>query len=203
MDQQSRATTAPDALIPQLQLIHDRIVVARQDVVQIVTVLTDEMARTRPDPQSWSVADCLDHLCVTGRKILPRIGAGIERARDQGWYSDGPFRYSMLGNWFVRESGPQGYPGRKYITPKLYRPAREWPFEEIVRSFTHLQDDILNRIREANGINLGRVKIASPAAWWIRLSLGQWLELIAGHQERHLLQARDARKAVQTSPDKK
>jgi hypothetical protein len=203
VDQVERQTGAPassDALIPQLQRIHDRIAAARQDVVQIVTVLTDEQARKRPDPESWSVADCLDHMCVTGRKILPRIAAGIERAREKGWYGSGPFRYSWWGDWFVRESGPQDFTSRRtYKTPKLYRPAREWPLEEIVRSFTHLQDDLLRRVRDANGIDLARVKIASPAAWWLRLSLGQWLELIAGHQERHLLQARNVRRAVQSA----
>jgi hypothetical protein len=199
MDPPSSTPASADALIPQLQNIHNRITTARQDAVQIVTMLTDEQAKKRPDTMGWSVADCLDHLCVVGRKLLPRVDVGIAKARKKGWHSRGPFRYSRLGNWFVRMSGPDDYPPRKKLTtPKLYKPTRDWPLEEVVRSFTHLQDDILERVREANGIHLARVKIASPAAWWLRLSLGQWFELIAGHQERHILQARDARKAVQS-----
>jgi hypothetical protein len=186
-----------DELIPQLQNIHNRIATAKQDAIQIVTVLTDEQAKKRPDTMDWSVADCLDHLCVVGRKLLPRIEAGVAKARRNGWYKSGPFRYGRLGNWFVRINGPDDYPPRrKLATPRPYKPTRDWPLEEIVRSFTHLQDDILALVREANGVDLARVKITSPAAWWIRLSLGQWLGLIAGHQERHLLQARDARAAV-------
>jgi hypothetical protein len=200
MDPQSPATSSTDALIPQLQNIHNRITTARQDVVQIVTMLTDEQAKQRPDLYNWSVVDCLDHLCVVGRKILPRIDDGIARARDRRWYSHGPFRYGRLGNRFVREAGSGDYPpGRRLKAPKLYQPSHDWPLEEVVRSFTHLQDDIHKRIREANGIDLARVKIVSPAARWLRLSLGQWLELLAGHQERHLLQARDVRKTVQQS----
>lgn len=199
MDPPSPANAPDDALIPQLQNIHNRIAAARQDALQIATMLSDEQAKKRPESMAWSVTDCLDHLCVVGRKVLPRINAGIARARSERRLSHGPFRYGRVGNWFVRMSGPEDYPPRrKLTTPKLYKPTRDWPFEEIVRSFTHLQDDILERVREANGIDLARVKIASPAAWWLRLSLGQWFELIAGHQERHLLQARDARRAVQS-----
>lgn len=190
--------TSDDALIPQLRQIHDRVVVAKQDLIQIVTMLPDDQARKRLEPEDWSVLDCIDHLCVTGRKILPRIDAAAADARKKGRLSPGPFRYGPLGNWFVRVNGPGDYPPKKkYKAPKVYRPAREWPLDELVRSFTHLQDDLLRRVRDVNGIDLARVKIASPAAWWLRLSLGQWLELIAGHQERHLLQARDIRKAVQ------
>jgi hypothetical protein len=197
---QSPETASTDALIPQLQNIHNRITTARQDVIQIVTVLTDDQARRRPDPYTWSVVDCLDHLCVMGRKLLPRIDNGIARAREKRWTSHGPFRYGLLGNWFVRAAGSDTYPPqRRMKAPKLYHPSRDWPLEEVVRSFTHLQDDILRRVRDANGIDLARVKISSPATRWLRLSLGQWLELLAGHQERHLLQARDARKAAQQS----
>lgn len=198
MDPPSPASAPKDALIPQLQNIHNRIATAKQDAIQIVTMLSDEEAKKRPPSGGWSVADCLDHLCVVGRKLLPRIDKGIAKAREKNWRSQGPFRYSRLGNWFVHMSSADTYPPRqKHTTPKLYRPTRDWPLEEIVRSFTHLQDDIVERVRRANGYDLARVKIASPAAWWLRLSLGQWFELLAGHQERHLLQARDVRKAVQ------
>jgi hypothetical protein len=190
--------SASEKLIPELQQLHDRINVARQDVIQIFTVLSEEQARERPDPTSWSVGECVDHLCVVGRKLLPRIDAGLTKAREKGWYSDGPFRYSWWGNWFVRASGAGDYPPKQKVkTPKLYRPVHEWPVEELVRSFTHLQDEYLSRIRTANGIDLARVKITSPAARLLRLSLGQWLELLVGHQERHLLQARDTRQVVQ------
>jgi len=198
MDRPIEEPASAVKLIPQLQHLHDRINVAKQDVSQIVTMLTDEQARRRPELTSWSVTECIDHLCVVGRKLLPRIDAGIAQARQRGWYSRGPFRYSWWGNWFVRASGSGDYPPkRKVKTPKLYRPVQEWPLEELVRSFTHLQDEFQRRLREANGIDLARVKIVSPATRLLRLSLGQWLELIVGHQERHLLQARDARQAVQ------
>jgi hypothetical protein len=197
MTEQPPASAPSDELIPELQNIHSRIATAKQDALQIVTMLTDEQAKRRPEPTSWSVVECLDHLCVVGRKLLPRIDAGIEKGRAKGWMSRGPFRYSPWGNWFVRSSTADVYPLRQKLqTPKLYKPRNDWPLDEVVRSFTHLQDDILQRVRAANGVNLARVKITSPAARWVRLSLGQWLELIAGHQERHLLQARDVRKSV-------
>jgi hypothetical protein len=194
-------TGSADDLIPELRGVYDRIAATKQDVAQITTMLTDDEARRRPEPDRWSIVECLDHLVVIGRKLIPRIDAGIEEARTKGWRSSGPFRYGRLGNRFVRASGPGRYPPARFFkTPKAYVPGHEWPLEEIVRSFTHLQDDLLARVREANGVDLARVKIKSPVSRWVRLSLGQWFELIAGHQERHLNQARETRRSTRPSP---
>ncbi len=48
----------------------------------------------------------------------------------------------------------------------------------------------------AEGIDLARVKVRSPVLWLLRLSLGQWFALIAGHQKRHLWQAGQVKREV-------
>jgi hypothetical protein len=190
-----------DDLIPELRKVHDRIAAAKQDAAQITTMLADDEAKRRPEPERWSIVECLDHLVVVGRKLIPRIDAGIEKARAKGWHGNGPFRYGRLESRFVRASGQRRHAhGRLFETPKASPSGREWPLEEVVRSFAHLQDDLLERVREANGIDLARVKITSPASRWVRLSLGQWFEFIARHQERHLREAREARRSVRPSP---
>ena len=44
--------------------------------------------------------------------------------------------------------------------------------------------------------DLAHIKVASVIAAWARVSLGGWFTAVAGHQERHLDQARRACAAV-------
>jgi hypothetical protein len=192
--------TPRESLNPELAALKTRFETAKTDVAQILTVVTVEQAAWRPDVGAWSIGECIDHLCVVGRKLLPRIDGAISRAVAHGWLNDGPYRYGRLERWRASHLGAQkGVVRRRFKHPKLYRPSSEWPIDEVVRSFTHLQDDMASRLERANGIDLARVKITSPASRFLRLSLGQWFELIAGHQERHLAQARAIRKKLPTN----
>lgn len=48
-------------------------------------------------------------------------------------------------------------------------------------------------LRSADGLDLARIKVTSPVTRLLRLSLGQWLAGLAGHQRRHLWQARQVK----------
>jgi hypothetical protein len=60
---------------------------------------------------------------------------------------------------------------------------------EIVSSFHSLQQEFLECIEEANGIDLSMTKVSNVASTWFRLSLGQELAFDAAHERRHLWQA--------------
>jgi hypothetical protein len=161
----------------------------------VVADLTDEQFNWNAEPGRWSMAQCLDHLCVTGAQILPRMDQGIERARARQWFSSGPFRYGRLGNWFVRaNSATERPPRRRFKAPQLYAPSAEPPLSEVVPVFLQLQEELISRLHDANGLDLARVKVSSPVSRLVRLSLGQWFTLVAGHQERHLWQAEQVRR---------
>lgn len=167
---------------------------AREDVRELVSGLSEEDFNWRPTENEWSVGECLDHLCVIGGALIPLIDAGIEKARTNGWKSDGPYRYGPLGNWFVRVTGPTGTPPRrKFKAPKMYTPSSNHSITRLVDSFVPLQDKFIERIENAKGLDIGKVKVSSPALWLMRLSLGQWFALLAGHQLRHFQQAQSVR----------
>ena len=46
------------------------------------------------------------------------------------------------------------------------------------------------------GLDLKRIRVTSSAAWWMRLSLGAWLNATAAHEERYLQQARCVRRKL-------
>jgi hypothetical protein len=57
-------------------------------------------------------------------------------------------------------------------------------------AFRAYQVQFVDRLRQANGLDLGRARVSSPVAAWVRLSLGSAFALMVAHERRHLWQAR-------------
>lgn len=196
---------APEKSInPELEQYRNSFLRARNEVRDLIAGLGDEEFNWRPAPDRWSVAECLDHLCVIGTLILPKLDEGIQKAEENGWRSEGPFKYGFLGNWFVKAVGPDesSPPRRKFKAPKIYTPTSNHSISRLEKSFTQLQDQFIERVERANGYDLARVKIPSPVTRLLKLSLGQWFGLLAGHQMRHFMQAMEVRRRLEATKQK-
>lgn len=84
----------------------------------------------------------------------------------------------------------------KFKVPKAYRPVPDLPAAQVVARFFQLQQELLRALDEANGMDLGRVKVANPVTSWFKLSLGQEFALTAAHERRHLWQAARVRERL-------
>ena len=189
----------PGPINPELQGYADQFEAAKAALAELTGGLTDEQFNWRPGEDQWSVGECMDHLVVLGGLMLPKLDEGIEKAQANGWKSDGPFKYGALGNWFLRMSGPdEDPPKRKLKAPKMYTPSSNHTVSRLTQGFNAMQDEFRARVEQATGLDLARVKVPSPVTRLIRLSLGQWFKLLAGHQERHLQQARRVKGRMET-----
>lgn len=188
------ATVGELPLIPELDGYRSGFRWAKGEIRNLTAGLDPALYNQRPAEKSWSAAECVEHLSATAREMIPALGAGISRARENGWLAHGPFEYGRLEKWFARQSGGGELPPRRrFKTPKLYHPPhRTYDVEEAVAEFLALQDRYIETVQLASGVNLARVKVSSPAMSLLKLSLGQWLNSMEGHQRRHLWQAREA-----------
>ena len=185
------AAGAADALPAELEGYRAQFEAARRDASGLTAGLSDAQFNWRPAPGAWSIAECLAHLNVTGQFYLPRIDRRIREAREAGMLSEGPFRYGLLGRLMVRGAEP---PAKlKFKAPKIFQPMSEHLVAVIVPAFMTLQDQLVERLRAARGVDLGRVKVTSPVSRLVKISLGQVFPFIAAHERRHLWQARRVR----------
>ena len=166
----------------------------KKDAEILLAGLSDGQFNWQPAPGRWSMAQCILHLNVTAGIYIPMMDAVMERVRAQGLFGHGPFRHGWLGNWLVRLVEPP--PKRKFKAPKTFVPPLERPLGPALSEFLSWQDQFLERIRRANGLNLGRAKIRLPASSLIKLSLGQSFALMTAHERRHLWQAAQVREAA-------
>jgi DinB superfamily len=180
-----------ELLTPQLQEFIREIEAIKDDARDLIDGLNERQFNWHPESGGWSIAECLDHLNVTGSKLLPLIDGAIDRARQRELFSLGPFNYGLLGNRFIRSQEPPVK--RRMKTFKQYLPPPDRSLPEVESAFLDLQDQIIDRIRAANGLNLSRIKIGSPVNRLIRFNLAAWFAATAAHERRHLWQARRIR----------
>jgi hypothetical protein len=83
--------------------------------------------------------------------------------------------------------------GKGMKHPKLYTPRVDQPVERVLPAFLELQDQLIQRLHAGDGLELARIKISYPILRLLHISLGAWFAATAGHQERHITQARRVR----------
>src|SRR6059058_1583977 len=90
---------------------------------QLVTGLNDEQLNWKPAPDSWSIAQCLDHLAVTSSKFDPYFSQAISRDREKRPLIAAPkYQPSIVGGWLIKQVMP--VTGRNLPAPKVFRPSQ-------------------------------------------------------------------------------
>lgn len=182
-------------LISELRKYHDQVEEIKRDAEDLVAGLSEAQFNWRPSPEKWSIGECLEHLNVTARLYWPIIAQAVNDARVNGWFSNGPYKRTLLGGIMIRSAEP---PARmKFKAPRRFRPPADIPMNQVLSQFMSSQDRLLGLIRDANGVDLGRPRIQSPVSKLIKLTLGQSFGLMTAHERRHLWQARK----VKDDPD--
>jgi hypothetical protein len=181
------------ALAPDFDAFRQEFERISADADSLVSGLTDEQFNWQPASASWSIAQCIDHLNVTARLYLPKLDEGIADAIRRGQYGEGPFRYNWFGRFFVRTVEPP--PRFRVKAPATFTPRTDRPRQEVMAAFRAYQVQFIDRLRQANGLDLARARVRSPAANWIRIPLGSGFAIMVAHERRHLWQARNVRNA--------
>jgi hypothetical protein len=174
-------------LDPDLRRLLGEFQAVNKDTELLVRGLAVDQLAWKPEPGKWSIAQCLDHLTVTARADLPHIRNTIRNARSHGLFGQGPFKYGLLSRWLIQLMDA---PVRmRFRTPRVYAPSSEVGSSAVVENFFRVQEEVIDCIRDANGLDLVRAKVSVPVRKFIKLSLGQEFALIAAHERRHVLQA--------------
>lgn len=182
--------SGPLALAPEITEFRVEFEQLSAEADALAAPLTDAQFAWRPAPDAWSVGECLDHLNATARMYLPVMDEGIAEAIRRGLYGAGPYVYNWIGRLIVHAFGP---PARVRVkAPGAFLPAPGRPRHEVLAAFRAYQVQYIDRLRQANGLDLARARVSSPVAHWLRIPLGSSFALMIAHERRHLAQARRA-----------
>jgi hypothetical protein len=159
---------------------------------KLVDGLDEEQLNWQPAPGCWSVGQCLEHLCITNEAYLHAIAAALKGRPDKpvgqiipGWF----------GGWFIRnfiEPSPQS---KRAPAPPKIRPAARVGLSVLER-FLSSNRVCRTLIADARNKDVNRIRFWNPLIKGIRFTVGTGLEIIAGHERRHLLQAERVRNST-------
>ena len=183
---------------PQLDGYRTGFVDLKGDATALVEDVAPPTMQRRPDPDAWSVVQCIDHLNTSGWPLLRSMEDQIQRGRARGLHGEPPFEYGVVSRWFVHVLEPSS--GWTFDAPSLFEPDAPdtlYP-NEVIDEFLGLQDQFRDCVEGADGLDLRRIRFGSPAIPLLRISLGAWFEAALAHERRHLAQARRALRAVRS-----
>ena len=178
-------TSGRPTLAPEIDQFRSQFEQLSAEADALTNPLSDEQFLWRPGPDSWSIAECLDHLNATARVYLPALDEGISDAIRRGVYSEGPFKYNWLGRLSVRFSKSRV----RLTAADDMLPGTNRTRHEILAAFHAYQVQYIDRLRQANGVDLARARVRMPLNSWLRIPLGSGFEVMLVHSRRHLAQA--------------
>jgi hypothetical protein len=186
-------TTEPAAaaLSPLLRGYLDQLAAIRRETAELTDGITDARFGWRPAPERWSPGQIVNHLNLAGGDYVFRIARALEGARARGLRDRGDYRPGLIGGMLVRSMEPP--PRKRFKAPRIWQPANAGPAPDRERELARwhaLHDALEAQVRAAAGLDLRRIRIASPVSRLIRMSVGDALALLLAHERRHLLQLR-------------
>lgn len=189
MDQLKLGLNRPptESLAPDLAVCLVELDEIDADVRSLLAGLDDVRFNWSPGTSRWTIAQCLAHLDIVGSAYITVLDQAMESARAENQFAQAPFHYGFFERWFVRSSEPPA--GLRLRTPEPARPASEYFIEQLPSRFFALQDELRQRLRRADGLDLARVKVASPFVRTLNLGLGPCFQFLLAHERRHLWQA--------------
>jgi hypothetical protein len=155
---------------------------ARERITGLVRALTPDQLLIRPDPQAWSVAEVLEHLCITDETIEPSARRAIASARADAAAPLREWKPSLLG----RLVGSSLTSTKKYKTPGRFQPGPT-PRGGVLEAFRQFDANVLQMMEDASQLDWRAIKVKSPALppFAPAYNLGDVFHIHALHTTRH------------------
>lgn len=160
---------------------------AKQKVKNEFSQLSFVQLNWKPNQESWSIGQCLDHLIVADCLYFPVLKKITEGHYEMNfWETWNPFS-GFLGKALATQV--QEKPKKKLLAPVLFLPSQSDINQEIMERFHKHLDSLLEYITGCSKLNIDKIHITSPASKLITYSLRNAFQLLIQHEHRHINQA--------------
>ncbi len=179
---------------PELEFYRRQFEQIQQQAGELTADLNETRFNWRPSPTEWSIEECLAHLTMVGQWEVLAIERAIDQGKQRGLTGQGPFEYGAIDRFVVHQTEP---PVRSPLpASRHFVPLHGQPLTAVMPTFYHVQSQLILQLERADGLDLRRVKVATPISRFLKLSLGAMFAQIAAHERRHLDQARRVREKL-------
>jgi hypothetical protein len=183
-------------MTPDIQFLEQQLASTASEAAAFTTHLTPEQGAQRPAANSWSVAECLDHIATTNRIYLRAMQAAAERGRKKGKTRRGPIQPGRIGTLAANLMEPPVKPRRKMPAPKSTLPRPSPSLADSLETFNAAQEELRGFIQTNADLDLTGILFVNPFLRMFRLSLATGFTIILAHERRHLWQAEQVVKSL-------
>lgn len=184
----SPASAPPDSPQGQLHaLLRRELPVLDATLREQVHALGLDKRQQAPASGGWSVDQVLEHLCLGNALYLRAMEAAVERALQLPAAGDaaprGRWRPTLGGRLLVRSlTSARRIPRPREMTPgRVSRPG-------VLEALAASHGALLELLDRATGLEWRDVRLRSPFATWVALTLGDAALVILRHGQRHARQ---------------
>jgi hypothetical protein len=152
---------------------------SRKQFLDAVEGLTAAQWNFKPDAQTWSVAECAEHIALSEDLIF----GGMVMKMMQGPAQPG--RREVADEAVLTQLRDRSQKGK---APEALQPKRKWANrDEVAAHFRESRDRTLDYVRETQEDVRSRFGKAALG----NLDAYQWILLVSAHSERHTAQIRE------------
>jgi DinB superfamily len=169
-------------MYPRLALLLDTVASQRRVLLDAVAAVPEPFRDARVDPETWSIAEVLEHLHRVERGIARLLQQTIERGRAAGIAQEcetGSLLNRLDAYDLLRRD-------RHMRAPDPVSPRGEYTAAEGWAALAVSREILLNAIRSGDGLALGELTFEHPLLG--SLDLYQWILFVGQHEARHAQQ---------------
>jgi hypothetical protein len=142
---------------------------------------------SKPEPDAWSILQCLEHLNVYGDYYLPEIQRSMDGSRFK--FPAAFFNSGWIGEYFVNLIRADKGKMKKMKTPVNMQPADGELGYTTIDRFLKQMEYLQALLVKAENVDLSRTKTSIALTSMIKLRLGDTLRFVVYHIDRHIRQA--------------
>lgn len=151
--------------------------------------LSYEQLNWKPNANSWSVGQCLEHLAQSAYVYQPLFKDLISGTQKPNFWRKIPFLPSMFGGMILKAVQPERT--KKGKTFPVFEPTQSDISTEIIDKLEQRLRVFSDLVVQLEGIDLNKTIVTSPVAAFVNYSLLQALNIVTVHNYRHFNQAQE------------
>jgi len=165
-----------------------------EELVKELPELNNAQLNWRPSENSWSAGECFRHLIIINQYYVDHFKK-TAGGPDKKLNEHGEFKKTLGGRFVLHGVNPnQKF---KAKTKERFNPIHSSIPSNIIDNFLEQHKLIQSLAVRFRGIDLNKIKIASPFTKLIKYNIGDAFMIVMLHDQRHILQA----KRVVENPD--
>jgi len=150
--------------------------------------LSEAEIHWKPDKNTWSVAQNLEHLILINQSYFPMIDKLRNKNYKKPFTAKIGFLVSFFGKAILKSVQPETL--KKTSTFSIWKPGENSPAQDITARFVEHQEILKQKILDSEDLLKQNAVISSPANPKIVYKLEVAFKIILAHEERHFQQAK-------------